>query len=123
MQKSRSILKNKGFTAALVAIWLLLSFVNTVTLPQEVRDDLSAATEQTSESNSEESDATDFVVKASEAVQSTISFNLDFQSFLLEEIERDEDDESKPGFVTRVVKSVSKQTRVLLEYIISRNAP
>lgn len=106
-----------------MAVWLLLSFVTTATLPRELQDELAVNIEQTAEQGDEDNAPIDVVVKSSEAVQSTVSFNLDFQSFLLEEIERDEEDEDKPGFVTRVVKSVSKKTRVLLERIISRNAP
>lgn len=123
MQKSRSILRNNRIIASLVAVWLLLSFVTTATLPRELQDELAVNIEQTAEQGDEDNAPIDVVVKSSEAVQSTVSFNLDFQSFLLEEIERDEEDEDKPGFVTRVVKSVSKKTRVLLERIISRNAP
>ncbi len=108
--------KRDVLTVCLVAIWLTLSFYTETPTFEDVN--IKTTTEET------EKDSPQKVVslKLTEALQQSVNINLDFQSILLEEIlttEEDEQDQPEREFTNKLSKSV----RILLQKIISPNAP
>lgn len=122
MNSSRNILKKGPLTFILVVLWIFLSLFNCLTMPASLVDELSAQQEQ-NEDRSEESESFKLVLNASEAVQSSITFNLDFQSFLLSEIDHEEDENEDTPFAKQLIRTITKEVQVLLTSIISKNAP
>ncbi len=107
-----------GLTGLLVVLWLGLSFVNagfdepTISAPSDSQEE-----------TQDERKRQPPVLKLSEAVQSSIHIDVDFHSFLLDEVEQDseEDERNSNGDLFR--SNLSKHFKVLLRKIISTNAP
>ena len=99
---------------------LFIGFVvlaqNTISVQNQQNND---AQEQSEGDQSEEKQ-----LVLSEAVpSSSLQINLDFQSFLLEEVTLDEEGEEQKASVKEWLPSAQKALKILFQRIISPNAP
>lgn len=117
---STNILQNKKITGALVIVWLFLSVLNIASTPQDLNS-LEHGDKQ--ENTTDSGDSEKVVVKLTEAVQSTTSINLNFQSFLLDEVLQTEDSEEYETAADYFHEAIKKHVRILFRLIISPNAP
>lgn len=119
MKKASNILRSRSLTVFLLVLWLLLGIMSSLTSPGEyyVQPGI-----ETTDAKEETEDQT-LIIKVTEAVQSTVSINLTFQSFLLDElILEDDTDEHEPSSEP-FYNAVQKRIKILLRRIISPNAP
>ncbi|MEM7297201.1 MAG: hypothetical protein AAF391_02920 [Bacteroidota bacterium] len=103
-----------------VLLGLFIGFVvlaqNTISVQSQQHDD---AQEQSDEDESEEKQ----LVLSQAVPSSTLQVNLDFQSFLLEEVTLDEEGEEQKASVLEWLPSAQKALKILFRRIISPNAP
>lgn len=111
---------SRSITGFLLAIWLLLSGANMILMP---RTDFDASDAVETSEETKDPDRQNVILKVTEAVQSTVSINLSFQSFLMDEFTlEDDEDEHKPS-AEPFYNAVQKRIKILLRRIISPNAP
>lgn len=103
-----------------ITLGLLIGlFVLTQTVVPSIQHE---KTEQTEQSSEEENSYQE--LKLSDAIpSSSLQINLDFQSFLLEEVTMSDDNEDGRALSELALPSAQKALKVLFRRIISPNAP